>query len=173
MRVLAVRLSSAFLASLIACTVGAQPGLRPLPPLMRTVSDEAGVLSIAQGRKLALELESILDQDGIRVVLVIAETVQPGTIEDYAERLSQRWARDRAIDPSRAIFIILSIDERELVVMPGRSLGLESAFAAAKIEHGLAPLFLQRRYYDALHLLAERVQAVIRTHGAAGQVPQR
>ena len=136
MKGIAARLGLILASNLLAWIIAAQPHRRPLPPLTRTVSDEVGVLSVAEGRKLASELDGIVDEHGIRVVLVIAETVQPEPIEDYVERLSRRWARDRGIDATRAIFILLVVNDRELVVMPGRNLGLESALAAPEITEG-------------------------------------
>lgn len=172
MRFFAARFAFIVWAGVVAFGVGAQQVQRPLPPLMRTLSDEVGVLSVAEGRRLSRDLEGILEEDGIRIVLVIAETVQPGSIEDYAERLSQRWAKDRGIDPTRAIFIILAVEDRELVVMPGRALGLESELRAPEITDGLPPLFRQERYYDALMMLTERVHKVVHKHGA-GAAPKR
>lgn len=160
-----VRLVTAAVAALVALAAFAQPRPRDLPPLLRTVSDEAGVLSVEQGLKLSRALDAIYEEDGIRVVAVIAETVAPETIEDYAERLSNRWARDRGIDSTRAIFIVLALHERELVVMPGRGLGMEKALSGPDMTTGLPSLFRQRRYFDALMLLAERAHGVI--HRAA------
>jgi len=96
-------------------------------------------------------------------VLVIAETTRPEPIKDYADRLSQRWAQDRGIDPTRAIFMIVSIKDREMMVLPGRNLGLETALADPALGRGLPPLFRERRYYDALLMLTNRVHHVI--HG--------
>ena len=172
MKVPALALVIILWASMIALATGAQLDPRPLPPVMRTVSDEVGILSVAEGRKLASELEGILDEDGIRVVLVIAETVQPEKIEDYVERLSQRWASQRGIDPTRSIFIVLALNDRELVVMPGRNLGLESALASPEITAGVPPLFREKRFYDGLMMVAARVHRVIHHHGAA-RVPKR
>ena len=143
----------------------AQAELRPLPPLMRALSDEVGALSRDQGAKLSRALQEILDEDGIRMVVVIAESVGPEPIEDYAQRLSRRWARDRGIDPTRAIFIIVAVKDRDMVVMPGRALGLEAALSRPEFGRDLAPLFREQRYFEALMTLTDRVHGVI--HSAA------
>ena len=137
--------------------------LRDLPPLMHTVSDEIGALSSDEGTRLSSALQQILDEDGIRVVLVIAETTQPESIKDYAERLSRRWATNRGIDPTRAIFMIVAVNDRQMMVLPGRSLGIESALSDPRVTLDLPPLFRERRYYAALMTLTERVHHVI--HG--------
>jgi uncharacterized membrane protein YgcG len=158
-----LRAAIALSAALAVFAALAQSRPRDLPPLMRTVSDEVGVLTADEGLKLARVLEHIREEDGIRVVLVIAKTVQPGLIEDYVERLSRRWAADGAIDPTRAIFVVVAVEDRELVVMPGRALSIESALSSPDVTRELAPLFRARRYFEALMTLAERVHEVV--HG--------
>ena len=149
-------------AFLVAATAWGQ-ALRDLPPIMRTVSDEVGALTDDEGKVLSSALQHILDEDGIRVVLVIAETTRPEPIKDYADRLSRRWAQDRGIDPARAIFMVVSVNDREMMVLPGRNLGLEVALADPALGQGLPPLFRERRYYDALMTLTNRVHHLI--HG--------
>ena len=138
---------------------------------MRALSDEVGALSRDQGAKLSRALQEILDEDDIRMVVVIAQSVGPEPMEDYAERLSRRWARDRGIDPTRAIFVIVAVRDRDMVVMPGRALGLEAALSRPEIGRDLAPLFREQRYFEALMTLTDRVHSVI--HSAPTGRPPR
>lgn len=170
MRLFDTRLALVVWACLVAWSATAQDR-RPLPPVMRTLSDEVGVLSVEEGRKLAGELEGILKEDGIRVVLVIAETVRPEPIEDYARRLSQRWASTRGVDPARAIFMIVAVSDREMVVMPGSDLELEARLARSDVTNGLPPLFRQGRYYEALMSLTERLHGVIHERASLAPTP--
>lgn len=136
--------------------------LRPLPPLLRTVSDEVGVLSIEQGRTLSRSAEDIFDRTGVRVIIVIAETTRPEEIEDYAERLGQRWKRERGLVPERSIFVVLAVKDREFQVMPGKDLefidrGLKKPEAFA----GLSPFFREGRYFDALMAVNQRLLEIV------------
>jgi uncharacterized protein len=143
--------------ALLAVSALAQQ-LRPLPPLLRTLSDEVGALSVEQGRALSLSAEEIFERTGVRVIIVIAETTRPEEIEDYTERLGQRWKRERDIAPERSIFVVLSVKDREFQVMPGK--GLESIDRQLKKPEayaGLAPLFREGRYFDALMTVNHRL----------------
>jgi len=151
--------------ALLAAATARGQGLRDLPPLLRTVSDEVDALTSDEGRTLSRALQHILEEDGIRVILVIAETTRPEPIKDYANRLARRWAQDRGVDPARSIFMVVSVDDREMMLLPGRNLGLEAALADPGLGRGLPPLFRERRYYDALMTLTNRVHQLI--HGEA------
>lgn len=137
--------------------------LRPLPPLLHTVSDEVGALSVEQGRALWRSAEDIFDRTGVRVIIVIAESTRPEEIEDYAERLAQRWKRERDLVPERSIFVVISVEDREFQVMPGKELeivhrGLKNPEAYA----GLAAFLRQGRYFEALMAVNERLYRLLR-----------
>ncbi len=139
--------------------------LRPLPPLLRTLSDEVGVLSGEEGRALSRSAEETFDRTGVRVIVVIAETTKPEEIEDYTERLGQRWKRERHLVPERSIFVVLAVRDREFQVMPGK--GLESVDRELKKPEayaGLAPLFREERYFEALMTVNARLLDLIVKH---------
>lgn len=147
-----------------ALCVSAQQ-LRPLPPLLRTLSDEVGVLSVEEGQAISRSAEETFDRTGVRVIVVIAETTKPEEIEDYTERLGQRWKRERNLVPERSIFVVLAVRDREFQVMPGK--GLESVDRELKKPEayaGLAPLFLEERYFEALMTVNARLLDLIVKH---------
>lgn len=151
------------LLSYVLCVSAQQ--LRPLPPLLRTLSDEVGVLSLEEGRALSRSAEEIFDRTGVRVIVVIAETTKPEEIEDYTERLGQRWKRERHLVPERSIFVVLAVRDREFQVMPGK--GLESIDRELKKQEayaGLAPLFREERYFEALMTVNARLLDLILKH---------
>ena len=138
-----------------------QPELRPLPPLLRSVSDEVGALSDAQGKDLSKSLQDIFESTSVRVIVVITETPKPEPIADYAERLARRWTLERAIDPTQSIFVIVSVDDREMQVLPGRALRRDAELTDPLIARGLAPLFRERRYFEGLIKLTERLRGIL------------
>lgn len=158
----------ALLGALVVSHPLAQEGLRPLPPLMRTVSDEAGILSEEEGRKLASTIAEIFEATGVPVILVIAETTKPERIEDYAERLAKRWRERRGLDPTRAVMIVVSIGDREMQVMPGSTLrSLDIALQREELTRDIAPLFREARYSKGLVLLLGRIRSVLEQSGPA------
>ena len=151
------RLAAGLLLALLALSALAQEP-RPLPSLLRTLSDEVGALSVEEGGALSRSAEEIFDRTGVRVIIVIAETTEPEEIEGYTERLGQRWKRERDLVPERSIFVVLSLKDREFQVMPGK--GLESVDRELKKPEayaGLAPLFREGRYFEALMTVNRRL----------------
>ena len=148
-------------AVLLATPVFAQGKLRPLPPQLRTVSDETGVLSAEQGRTLASALADTAQATGVPVILVIAETTKPESIEDYSERLAKRWAELPGLDTTRAVFIIVSLHDREMKLMHGRALGLTEALQREDPTEGMGPHFREGRHFEGLMQLVARVRSMI------------
>lgn len=137
--------------------------LRPLPPLLRTVSDEVGILSEEEGRKLSTALEGVQERTGVRVVLVVAETTRPESVEDYTQRLARRWRRERQLDTDRSVFVVLAIRDRTMQVMPGKALpDIEGELERSGFMRELSPLFRLGRYFDALMKLSSEIERLIR-----------
>ena len=140
----------------------AQKALRPLPPLLRTLSDEVGVLSAKEGRELSRSIEEVEARTGVRMVMVIAETVEPEPIEDYAERLARRWERERSIDLARSVFVVIAVKDRAMQVSPGRAVeGVDRALARSGLSSDLRPLFRSGRYFEALMDLTSCIREII------------
>lgn len=152
----------ALCAGLFLAAAQAQSSLRPLPPLLRTVSDEAGVLSADEGRRLAAALYEIFERTGVHVIVVITETTRPEPIEEYAERLARRWLEERRVDPARMIQVIASMKEREMQIMPGRTLRLtEALYRDDPTAPPVGALFKEGRHFDGLMLIAKRIRELI------------
>lgn len=76
--------------------------LRELPPLLRVVSDEPGVLSLAEGQTLSRRIEEIEHDTGVKMIAVVVVTVVPESVEAYTQRLINHWKRhSRALDNDR------------------------------------------------------------------------
>lgn len=160
----------------VAClffALAAAEELRPLPPLLRTLSDEVGVMTIEEGRILSRALEDVRKRTGVRVIMVIAETTQPEPIEDYGVRLAQRWRRDRQIDVEHSIFIVLAVRDREMQVMPGKALpDIERDLERAGTLRVLGPLFRARHYFEALMKLNAEIDRLVRKRDGRAPPPR-
>ena len=153
-------------------TAFSQSGLRPLPPLLRAVSDEVGVLSVEEGLELSHSIEGIQSLTGVRVIVVIVETTAPEAIEDYGDRLAWRWGRERAIDVARSIFVVVPVKDRTMQVMPGAGLpSVERALANPEVTADLAEMFRNGRYFEALMKLSARLR-VIAQKSARRELPR-
>lgn len=155
------RLVVAACALVLTAAAHSQSDLAALPPILRTVNDEAGVLSDEQGIRLTRRLIDILEQTGVRIVVVTVPTVGSEPIEDYADRLAPRWARERRVDPNEMIIVVVAIRDRYMVARPGKGLPLASKIDARELMSVVGPLFSKGSYYDGLLALTDRMHAVI------------
>ena len=137
--------------------------LRPLPPVLRTLSDEVGVMSVEEGLRLSRAMEDITDRTGVRVVMVVAQTTSPEAVEDYGERLARRWRRERQLNTDRSVFVVLAVQDREIQVMPGKALpGIDRELERAGTLQQLPPLFRAGRYFEGLMKLTSEIDRLIR-----------
>jgi len=135
-----------------------QQSLRPLPSVLRTLSDEVGVLSSEEAVKLGRLIEEIQQRTGVQVLIVVTESTTPETTRDYAERVALRWERERSIDLDHSIFIVVALRDREMLVLPGNGVSfLDEEFARPGAFDDLAPLFRDRREFEALMKLNRRI----------------
>lgn len=148
-------------AGLLVSTAHAQADLAPLPGILRTVNDEAGVLSDEQAMRLARRLIDVLEQTGVRIVVVTMDSVGAEPIEDYADRLAPRWARERRVDPDRMIIVVVAVRDRYMVARPGRALRLATQLNTPEVSANVGPLFGRGNYYEGLLLLADRIVGVL------------
>lgn len=158
---LAARCLIALSAGLFHAAGWAQTAPPQPPPPLRSLSDGVGALTDSQESELSSALQEAFESTGVRIIMVIAATTKPELIEDYAERLARRWTRERALDPTRAVFVIVAVDDREMQVLPGHALRLDTELTDPEIARDLVPLFRERRYFEALTLLTRRLRSVI------------
>ncbi|BAU49689.1 hypothetical protein SVA_3141 [Sulfurifustis variabilis] len=142
----------------------AQTAPRPLPPLLRSLSDEAGVLDVAQGRALAARIADLEQQADARIIVLIAKTIRPESIAAYAQRLIARWRkRTNALEGGRFVFVVIVQEDREFSVVPGEALTyilkrLMARDAMADVQMRLG----RDEYYEAIALILDKLAQLIR-----------
>lgn len=152
----------ALLAALLTATALPQSPARPLPLALQTLSDEVGVMTTEERRVLAQSLLDVFDRTGIKIIVVIVLTTAPERIEDYGERLAQRWKRDGGLDIERTIVVVVSVSEREMQIMPGKALiSVEEQISQPDTLAGVATLFRESRYFEGLMLVTARLSRLL------------
>jgi len=148
----------------------AQTVPRPLPPLLRSLSDEAGVLDMAQGRALATRIADLEKKADAKIIVLIAKTTRPESIAEYVQRLIALWRRDtHALDGGRFVFVVIAQEGREFSVVPGKALAyilkpLMARDAMAEVQARLG----RDEYYEAVALIIERLaQVILRSRSVA------
>jgi len=165
-RTLGILVCSAF-AALAATTATradeARQPLRELPPLLRSVSDEPGVLSLAEGQALSRHIAEIERTTGVKMVTLVVVTVAPESVEAYAQRLIDHWTRQsHALDNGRFVFVVIAKNDRELRIVPGPGLAwMLKPLSGSDLTENVPAQLRQDQYYEALLTIVNRLSELI------------
>lgn len=137
--------------------------LRDLPPLLRAVSDEPGVLSLAEGRALSRRIAEIEHDTGVKLAAAVVATVAPESVEAYVLRLINHWKRhSRALDSDRFVFVVVSKNDREVRVVPGPDLAwVLKSFSKRGMTENVPTLLRMDQYYEALLAIVNNISRII------------
>jgi hypothetical protein len=137
--------------------------LRELPPLLRAVSDEPGVLSLAEGQALSRRISQIERDAGVKMIAVVVVTVAPESIEAYGQRLINHWKRhSRALDNDRFVFILIAKNDREVRIVPSETLAwVLKPFMNSGIMPDARTLLKQDKYFEALVAMVDKISQLI------------
>ena len=101
------------------------------------------------------------------MIILIEETTAPEAIEEYAHRLAERWRTQRSLDLSRAVFVVLAVNDRALrVACDVQASPLNTSLSEGAITADLAELFKDARYFEGLMTLARRINEAVARQGA-------
>jgi uncharacterized protein len=149
----------------------AQEALRQLPPMLRAISDELGVLSESEGQALSKRVADIQQESRVRIIVVIAETTLPESIESYSHRLLAHWRANRPPPEGvEDVVIVFAITDRTLRIAAG--MGMAAVVARVsnnKLMLDTGALLRSRKYFSAAALIVERLSQAIRSDSSAGQ----
>ena len=156
-----------FAAWPVATPAQDQSELRSLPPILSTISDEVGVLTVSQGQILAKTLADIERQTGVKIVVVILTTSLPESIEAYVQRLINRWRREsKRLDDGRFVFVAVAKEDRELRIVPSEKLAWAlTPLTRSEVTVQAPALLKQDKYFEALTAIAEKLRQLFADHG--------
>jgi len=151
------------LAGTMAARADEAQALRELPPLLRAVSDEPGVLSLADGQALSRRIAEIESDTGVKMIALVVVTVAPESIDAYVQRLINHWKRSgRTLDNGRFVFIVIAKNDRELRIVPGPELAwVLEPLAGKEIAETVPGLLRGDRYYEALLTMVNSIERLI------------
>lgn len=116
----------------------------PVPPLTAQVIDTTGTLSTEQQAALIQKLEAFETAKGSQIAVLLVQTTQPETIEQYALRVAENWKIGRKNVDDGAILVV-ALQDRALRIEVGY--GLEGALTDITskriIEEIIVPQFRQ------------------------------
>lgn len=145
--------------------------LRELPPLLRSVSDEPGVLSIAQGQALSRQLSDIERKTRVEIIVVILTTTHPERMEAYVQRLIDHWRRaSKRLDHGRFVFVAVAKQDRELRIVPSEKLAwVLKPLTQSEVTVQTPALLRQDKYFEALTAIITKLSQLIADY--PGKVP--
>lgn len=142
--------------------------LRDLPPLLRSISDEPGVLSIAQGQALSRQISDIERKTRVEIIVVILTTTHPERMEAYVQRLIDHWRRtSKRLDHGRFVFVAVAKEDRELRIVPGEKLAwVLKPLTQSEVTVQAPALLKPDKYFEALTAIAEKLSRLIADQGS-------
>ena len=144
-----ISLRKTFTELLLGVLVFLAPGLLwaqevPVPPLNAQVVDTTGTLNRQQQSELIQKLQAFEATKGSQIAVLLVQTTQPETIEQYALRVAESWKIGRKNVDDGAILVV-ALQDRALRIEVGY--GLEGALTDLTskriIEETIVPQFRQ------------------------------
>lgn len=149
----------------------AQDALRPLPPMLRVISDEVEALSVSEGEALARIVADVRQESGVRIIIAIVETTAPESIESYTQRLRAHWGSQRpTLDGEEDLFIVIAATDRALRIAAGLNMTtIVERLSSNTVMRDIGPLLRSGKYFPALALIVNRLLLEIRSEPYAGK----
>lgn len=137
--------------------------LRELPPLLRALSDEPGVLSLAEGQALSRRILEVEHDTGVKLIALVVISTAPESVEAYTQRLINHWKRhSRTLDNDRFVFILIAKNDREVRIVPSETLAwVLKPFINSGIMPDVQTLLKQNRYFEALVATVDKLSQLI------------
>jgi uncharacterized protein len=156
-----IRRAAIALAGLLcAAGVHAQE-LQPIPKLEARVTDLTGTLTAAQQADLEQKLTAFEQRKGSQVALLMVQTTQPETIEQYSLRVAETWKLGRE-KPDDGVLLLVALQDRAMRIEVGY--GLEGALpditAKRIIADTITPLFRQGEIYAGVNAGLQQIMRV-------------
>jgi len=130
------------------------------------VNDYANILSNNEKLDIQNTLESIYSSGKAEIALVIINSLNGSSIEDYSLKLAQDRLGDK--EKNNGLLILISIQDKKYRFEVGR--GLEPIFNDAKIgrigRQYLVPYFKEGRYYKGIKETLNEIKRVLKINSS-------
>jgi uncharacterized protein len=147
---------------LAAFGVLAAAAQQALPPVTSRVTDVTGTLTAAQRAALEERLAAFEAKKGAQIAVVLVETTDPETIEEYSFRLAEQVKPGRKQVDDGALLVV-AIKDRALRIEVGYGLegAIPDAIAKRIIAEDIVPHFKRGDYYGGIDAGVTRMIAAI------------
>lgn len=146
----------------------------PVPPLSAQVVDTTGTLNSTQQSALIEQLQAFETAKGSQIAVLLVQTTQPETIEQYALRVAESWKIGRR-DVDDGAILVVALQDRTVRIEVGY--GLEGALTdiAAKriIDNVIIPQFRQGRVPEGVQAGVTAMMGVIEGEPLPAPAPRQ
>jgi uncharacterized protein len=124
----------------------------PVPPLYGRVMDYTNTLSLAQAQALVTKLETLENQRGVQMVVLVVPSTQPEDIATYAHRVADTWKLGRR-DVGDGVVIVVAKNDKRIDIEVAKMLeGVLPDVALGRIiQQHIAPAFRAGDYVGGLN----------------------
>jgi uncharacterized protein len=147
---------------LLAALCVAQP-LRDVPVLSARVTDLTNTLGDAERQALEERLRLLEADTGSQLAVLLVDSTEPESIEQYALRVAEKWRLGRA-DVDDGVLVLVAVGDREMRIEVGY--GLEGAIPDARanriIDEIMTPRFAGGEFAGGLEAGVDALAALIR-----------
>ena len=137
------------------CVLASAQNLVPVPPLAARITDQIGMLNAGQRGTLENVLADYETRTGSQIAVLLVNTTEPETIEQYSIRVADAWKLGRKGVDDGVILLIAksnSAASGRMRIETGR--GVEGVLTDAQskrvLQDVIAPHFRQNDYYGGL-----------------------
>lgn len=143
-----------------SATVAAALPPRPSPP--RLVNDLTGLLQPGEAAALERKLVALDDSTGTQVAVVIVNTTDGISPNEYATELGRAWGVGQA-GTNNGVVLLAAMEDREVYIATGYGAegGLTDAVAATIVRETIVPRFREGRFYDGLDRATDAIAAAL------------
>jgi len=134
----------------------------PVPPLKARITDLTGTLAAGQRAALEQKLADLEARKGSQIAVLVVESTQPETIEQYAVRVFERWKLGRkGVDDG--VLLLVAKNDRQVHIEVGYGLegAIPDAIAKRIIEQDIVPLFKQGDFNGGISAGTDRLGKLI------------
>ncbi len=149
-------------AGMADAAAGAATDQLAVPPLTGPVVDKAGLLQPAQAEQLDRRLREFSQTHGSQIAVLIVQTTQPESIEQYSIRVFDAWKLGRK-EANDGILIVVAARDHKLRIDTGYGLegAIPDAIAKRIVAETISPKFRAGDPYAGLVAGVEQIGKLI------------
>lgn len=125
---------------------------RPFPKPQGAVNDFASVIPLSEKVKMENLCRELLEKTGTSIVIVTLESIDDDSIEEYANKLYQKWGIGKKGEDKGVLFL-LALKERKVRIETGYGVEgiLPDGLVGEILDKEVVPYLRERRYSDGLY----------------------